>query len=302
MADGSLHALSICAETEYGVTPATPGFDMGRITGTTLGLSKATLESDEIRSDRQVAAVKHGAKQVGGEITGELSYGTWDNFLASLFGSTWIADELKAGVLRSSYSILREFTDLTAGDNFHLYTGVEINTLAMEVTPEAIVTVNWGIVGQDLTTDTAGPAGMVQTPANTNTVIDAFTGTVQEGGSEIGVVTAINFTMENGIEPRFVVGRTTTIRPAIGRFRVSGELTAYFEDGSLLSKFIDEVDTSIVLALTDLDANTYTITIPKVVLTGGQPDVTSEGPITLTMPFVAVYDETAVSNIVITRA
>lgn len=308
MANGSLHKLSVIPESVWGTTPATPNLVTQRITGTTLGLSKATLESAEIRADRQIAAIKHGTRQVGGDINGELSYETWDLFFEALLGGTWDedapspgTDQLKAGLARRSFTMLREFGDLTAGDPFYLYTGVEINSMSMEVTPENIVTVSWGVLGKDQVTNPTAPTGTTYTEANTNKVIDAFTGSLEEGGAPIAVITAINLTLENGMEPRFVVGSQVSIRPSIGRFKVSGEITAYFEDSALLSKFIDETDTSIDLTLQDVAGNAYRLYLPKLVLTGGQPDVTTEGPITLSMGFTATYDTVNASNVVIER-
>ena len=302
MADGSLHGISVVPEIVYGETPATPAMVKQRITGVTLGLEKDTLESAEIRDDRQVAAVKHGTRQVGGDLNGELSYETWDLFMEAVLGGTWTADVLDAGLTRRSFSILREFPDLASGDSFFLFKGCEINNLAMEVTPESIVTTQFSMVGQDQVISATAPTGATYVPPNTNKVIDAFTGAIEEGGVDIAVVTAVSLSFENGIEPRFVVGSQTTIRPSIGRFRVSGSMTTYFDDGTMLAKFISETDSSLKLTLADVDGNSYEILIPRIVLTSGKPDVESEGPITLQMEFVAVYDETESTNIRITRA
>lgn len=308
MANGSRHKLSVIPETTWSVTPATPNLVVQRITGTTLGMSKAMLESAEIRADRQTADIKHGTRQVGGDINTELSYETWDVFLEALLCGDWDADapvsgtdQLKAGLNRRSFSVLREYADLDGGDPFLLFTGVEVNSMKMEVTPENIVTMVWSVVGKDQITSATAPTGTTYTAANTNKVIDAFSGTLEEGGVPIGVITAINLTMENGIEPRFVVGSQVSIRPSIGRFKVDGDLTAYFDDSTLLSKFIDETETSIDLTLQDTAGNAYRIYLPRLVLKGGQPDVTSEGPITLSMGFSAIYDGTNASNVVIER-
>ena len=61
MANGSRHSMRYVAEATYGTTPATPAFKPIRHTSTTLGLSKESLQSEEIRDDRQIADFRHGA-------------------------------------------------------------------------------------------------------------------------------------------------------------------------------------------------------------------------------------------------
>lgn len=82
-----------------------------------------------------------------------------------------------------------------------------------------------------------------------------------------------------------------SIKPSIGRCKVTGQISAYFEDSYLLDKFINEASSSLVFTLTDGEAgNAMKFTIPKIKYTGGQPDVGDEGPITLSMPFQALLD------------
>ena len=48
-----------------------------------IDLSKDTYQSEEIRSDYQIADMRHGMKKVGGTIAGEASVGTYNDFIAS---------------------------------------------------------------------------------------------------------------------------------------------------------------------------------------------------------------------------
>lgn len=310
MADGALHSLSLIPEVDYGVTPATPAWDKQRITGTTLALTKNTLQSEEIRDDRQPGDTRHGTRQVGGDVNGEMSYGTWDEVLEALFGGTWQTDtpiagtdQLKAGTLRRSFSALRYFKDLPAGQKpYFVYTGLEANTMALTIAADANVTVTFGFIGKDQTVSETEPSGSTYNPTTTTEVMDSFTGVVKEGGTNIAIVTEITLNVENGIEPRFVVGSKTTIRPSIKRFVVTGQITAYFESTALLEKFLDETDSDLEFNLPDDAGNNYKFFLPKIVYTGGQPDVGGDGPITLAMPFTANYDATDGTNILIERS
>lgn len=309
MANGSRHSMRIVAESAYGTTPANPVFDIIRHTGTTLGLSKESLQSEELRDDRQISDFRHGAYQVGGDIKVELSYGSFDKLLEAVLGGTWEVgtpavgtDRLKAGTTRRSFTIERFFGDiLTVDKPYHRFTGVEFNTLSLAIQANAMVTGTFGVLGQSMVTSTASVTGATYNPATTTSPLDSFTGTLQEAGVPIAVITEIQLNVENGLEARYVVGSKQSIRPSIGRSNVSGQVTAYFENSTLLDKFINETESSIVFELPDGAGNLYTVTLPRIKYTGGQPDVDGEGPITLSMPFQALLDATTGTNIIIDR-
>jgi hypothetical protein len=82
--------MSYVAETLYGVTPAMPNFIPIRHTGTTLGLSKEALQSEEVRADRQIAEYRHGAQQAAGDISFELSYLSFDDLLEACMMGSWV--------------------------------------------------------------------------------------------------------------------------------------------------------------------------------------------------------------------
>lgn len=312
MANGSRHGLFAVKETTYGVTPTDPVFDTVRITGTTLGLTKEGLQSDEIRSDRQIADYRLGNNQVGGDINFELSYGSFDKFLqAVLLSGDWEtgvpivgAAQIKTGITRSSFTLVRHFADLDAASKpFYIYRGVEINTMSLSISPSAMVTGTFSVVGksQTATTDLTALGTPTFDAPTTTSPMDAFTGTLLEGSEEIAVITEITLTLENGIEPRFVVGSKDTIKPSVARANLTGQITAYFEDSRLVDKFLNETDSSIQFTLPDTDGNELTFVIPRIKYTGGQPDVDGEGPITLSMPFQALYDAASENNFFIQR-
>lgn len=389
MADSSRHSLSAVAEATYGATPANPNLKRFRHTGTTLALTKSANTSAELRPDRQIADFRHGTKQVGGDISFELSFDSFHDYLEAVLCGTWtpkalleddtvsviaidssfndsgngfvlagfevgdiievsdftdpanngtfkvatvaagkitvtdvadaavvLVDEaagdevsleststiLKAGVERRSFSVLRHFTDIeSAGKPFHLYTGVILNNLSLSLTPDAMVTGSFGTVGQRLALSTTAPDGTTYTEAPTTRVFDAFTGSLLEGGSPLALITEISLTLENGVAPRFVAFSDETILPQIGQSNLTGSVSLYFEDAAMYEKFINETGSSIVFTLTDLEGNSYKFTLPRISYTGGQPDVSGAGSITLTMPLQAIYDAATDTNVSIVR-
>lgn len=304
MADGSRHSMAQVLETVYGVIPATPAFKAIRHNSTTLATAINTIQSEELRDDRNQTDLRHGTRSVGGEIVSELSFGSLDDQLEALLCGTWNANALVNGVVRRSFSLFRNFKDVDSSKlPYFTYVGCEYNTMTLSISTEAIVTVNFGIVGANqLAPSSTVPTGATFVGPLTTEPMDSFSGSIKEGGVESAVVTEIELSIENGIAPRYVVGSKKSIKQSIGRFKVSGTLTAYFEDATLIGKYLREEASSLEITVTDgIPGNQYTFLLPKIKFTGGQPDVGGEGPITLSMPFTASYGPSILGTLKITR-
>jgi hypothetical protein len=80
-------AGAITANTEDNA-PGTSGSQTLRRVSSTLNLAKATYTSAEIRADRQIVDYRHGARQVQGDIAGELSPATYFDFFEAVHRDT----------------------------------------------------------------------------------------------------------------------------------------------------------------------------------------------------------------------
>ena len=298
IASGARHDMAYILESTFGATPATPTLTPIRHTGTTLGLTKEAIESEELREDRQIAHYRHGNQAVNGDINFELSYGSFDDLLEATLCGTWATNVLKAGTTRRSFTIERHHEDIGV---YLRSTGCSFNTMSLSVAPNAMVTGSFGVIGQALTSSTTAITGSTYNAETTTEPFDSFTGSINEGGSAVAVVTGIEFTLENGIEPQYVIGSDKTIEPPIGKSRVTGAVTVFVQNKTLLDKFINETSSSIDFTLTDSAGNDYLFDFPNIKYNSGNPEVAGEGSVTVTLDFVALYDATDSSQIVITR-
>jgi hypothetical protein len=307
IANGAQHKILFHEETTAYGTPETTAYTPLPHTGTTLALTKDGIESEKLRGDRQVEDFRHGNRSVSGDISAELEYGAFDSILEAVMCGTWTTDTpnvLKTGTTRRSFTIERIFNDLVSGsdEEVHIYKGCEFNSMSLSIAPNAMVSATFGVVGKDLTLATSPSSSSTANADVGNVPFDSFTGSINEGGSAISTVTALEISIENGIEPLFSVGSNTTNRPSIGKSRVTGSLTTYFDDNALYSKFLNETESDIVCTLTDVNGNDYIIDLTKVKFNSGQPDVSGEGAVTITMDFVALYSGgDDVSQLIITR-
>ena len=247
IATGSRHDLSYILESVFGTTPATtPALTPIRHTGTTLGLSKDAIESEELRQDRQVANFRHGNKSVTGDINFELSYGTFDDLMEATLCGTWAADTLLAGTTRRSFTVERYHADIT---QYIRSTGCNFNSMSLSIAPNSMVTGSLNVVGKDLAVSSTILTGATYADDTVTQPFDSFTGSITEGGSSIATVTSLELSIDNGIEALYVVGSDSTLEPSVGKSTVSGTVTAYFEDATLINKFIAETSSALEFVL-----------------------------------------------------
>jgi len=298
IATGSRHNLSYVLETTFGTTPTNPSFTPIRHTGTTLGLSKDSIESEELREDRQVAHYRHGNKSVTGDVNFELSYGGLDDLLQATLCGTWATNVLLAGTTRRSFTVERHHQDI---GKFLRSTGCQFNTMSLSVAPNSMVTGSFGVIGSGFSSSGTALTNATYSAESTTAPFDSFTGAITEGGSAIAIITALELNIDNGMEALYVVGSSDTLLPSIGKSMVTGSVTAYFENTTLMDKFVNETTSALQFTLTDALGNDYIILLPKVKYNSGNPEVSGPGAITLTLDFVSLFNSASDKQIKITR-
>ena len=301
IATGSRHDMAYIVEVAYGTTPSTPAFTPIRHTGTTLGLSKDAIQSEELREDRQISHFRHGNKSVSGDINFEFSFSTFDDLLEAVMCADWSSASgdatLKAGNLAKSFTIERHHEDI---GQYLRSTGCCFNSMSLSIAPNSMVTGSFGVIGKDFALATTGITGASYAAESTKKPFDSFTGTISVGGSSIAVVTALELNVDNGLEAQYVVGDATTLKPPLAQSNISGSITAYFEDQTLISKFVDETAAALVFTLNDGTSN-YSFNMPNVKFNSGNPEVGGPGAVTVTLDFIALYNSGISSQLEISR-
>ncbi|MBV5309308.1 phage tail tube protein [Chromatium okenii] len=84
IAQGVKKVVSYKKQTGLGVAASGSGGQELRRVTSTINLTKETFQSNEIRPDQQIADFRHGSKQSTGTLSGELSAGTYKDFLQSV--------------------------------------------------------------------------------------------------------------------------------------------------------------------------------------------------------------------------
>jgi len=303
-AQGSRSGLSYIVESTFGTTPA-GDFTAIPYNTHSLNLTKERVTGNEIQPDRMLRVDRHGNRTATGDIVVDLRDGNFDPFLESALQSTWDntpvgPDELKVGTTPKYFSIEDAAQDIS---QYRLFTGMSVSTMSVSIAPNQMVTTTFGMVGKDMTISGTGKTVNDATIAQP---FDSYSGDVAIGdvasSSASAIVTSLEFSIDNAMNPTFVVGDDATPHLETGMATVEGTLTAYFEDAALINRFIDETESELVVSVDDpTDANEYTFTFPKIKVNGADVPVDGQTSRIITLPFVALYDATTETNLMIQR-
>lgn len=301
---GSRAGLSYVAETVFGTTPATPSLIQLPYTTQSLDLTKERVTGNDIQPDRMPRVDRHGNRSASGDIVVDLRKGDYDPFFESAFMGTFSTNVLKIGTTPKSFTIEDAATDIT---QFRLFTGMTVSSLAVSIRPNQMVTGTFSMVGKNMAIS-GSSVDAVKTASSNNQPFDAYSGSlkiVDAGGvlASSAIVTGFDFTINNALAPTFVVGASTTPQLEYGMATVEGTITAYFEDASLINRFLNETQTALEVSVDDpTGSSDYTFLFPRVKINGASVPVENPTSRIVTLPFVALYDTTEATNIKLTRS
>lgn len=380
LATGVAKQLRYKVESTYGTAPGATGAQLLRRVTSDISLSKDTYQSNEIRADYQVADFRHGVRKVGGSVKGELSPGTFKDFVAAALRrdftavsaitglsltiaassgnytitratGSYLTDGIKVGdVVRitagsvnaanlnknawvigltatvatvyvlngltmvaegpiasctlavtgkktyvptsghtdKSFSFEHWFSDVPQSE---LFTGCKIGTVGLNLPPTGMAEIDLGVMGQNIT---AGASAYFTSPtaATSTGVTAAVNGGLMVNGALVAICTGLSINIDGGYTGDPVVGSNVIPNQFPGRVRVSGQFTAYFQDGVLRDNFIneDELSLGVVLTTSNAAASDFIgITLPRIKLgSAGKSD--GEAGLVQTFDFTALYN------------
>lgn len=297
-AQGSRTQLAYVSEVTYGTTPSTPAMVSLPFVTHSVDLSKTRVQSAEITPDRMPRVDRHGQRTVTGDIAVEMRPADYDFLLeAALFGA-FSTNVLNTGTTVKSFTLEDGALDIT---QYRAFTGCMVNTMQMSIAPNQMTTATFGIIGKNMT-QSSTPLDASLTAASNNEPFDSFSGTITEGGSSIAYVNSIDFTLNNNLNPTFALGAVSTPQMEFGMSTLEGTMTVFYQDAALITKFLNETESSLSIVLDDRVAGlNYTLLMPRIKINGAAVPVGSPTSRLMTVPFVALRDSSTGTQLRITR-
>jgi hypothetical protein len=391
LAEGTSARIAYKFYTDPTITPGIPaisatdpgatGAQILRRVASTLAFTKDTYQSNEIRSDKQIADFRHGVRRVAGNISGELSPFSYKDLFEASLRANWTdpvassnttltsmtadaaaktltfggGDPVLVG-LRTGMGI--KFSGLTAtannGTTFMItgFSGTNNRTVAVLPAPTTaasestftltstgsslmipstahvrrkvaieiynedvdiarlfvenraggfnvqlpatgMATVDFEFSGRDmeLYETTAAPFFTAPVAPSTTNLLAAVNGLLRIGGSTVAVVTAMNIQHALALTAEPVVGSNIVPEIFSGRSVVTGQMTAFFNDATLINDFKNETEIDVIAYLTTASvpgSPAMSFYLPRVKLGGADLATTGEGGQMITLPFQAL--------------
>jgi hypothetical protein len=205
------------------------------------------------------------------------------------------------GTTEESFLIEKNYTDLT--NTFVYYTGLEINSMSLNMSLESVITGNFAFIGKDENWGTATIGSGSNTDAPTNNVMNTVDNiqTILENYSAYEAI-SFNIDLQNNLRARGLLGQLAKDSIGTGLCSVTGTIQAYFESQATLDKYTNFTTTSLSFILSDSAGNKYIFDLPEVKLTTGSavaPGQSSD--IIADMSFSAMMDPTEEITLRISR-
>lgn len=169
-------------------------------------------------------------------------------------------------------------------------TGVKVSKADIKVSPNAMATADFGLMGKTMTTSSSAyftsPAA-----ASTTGVMSGSAGALYVNGVKKGVVTSFDASIEGGLEAGSVIGTRQAADIFLGRIKATGKFSMYFIDDTIFTAFTNETDVRLEVRLDDSNGKSFILGFPRIKL-GSAP--TSDGEtngITQDISFTALLND-----------
>lgn len=210
------------------------------------------------------------------------------NATISLPGKTTFVPS--TGHTDDSYSVEEWFADIARSET---YAGIKFTQAQVQLPPSGLATLGFTTTGQKMGQAASGTRYFTSpTAQGTSGITAAVNGVLRINDTTQLAVTGLNFDINAEYTGDGVVGSNLVPYQFPGRVRVSGQFTAYFEDGLLADAFYNESQIGLQVALTtgtEAAAEFITFSMSRVKV-GGADKSDSEGGSVRTFPFTALLN------------
>ncbi len=176
------------------------------------------------------------------------------------------SSRLTHGTTQTSWTIERNNVDIT---QFFAYKGMTPSKLSLNIASGSITTGSFDFMGKSSVADTttALPGSPVASKAyDIHSGVGGATNAVWLDGVPISgtYVKSCALSFDNALRNQGAIGTLGSVSVGSGTINATAQLSVYFADSTLYTKFVNNTNTSLIFSTTDNAGNGYIITMPKV--------------------------------------
>lgn len=302
MSSGAKVVTHYIAETVPGTTPLSGTWKTARLTSNTLSPTPTTEVSDEITNSRLNQGSVTTGLTIAGDLVGEMSFSTFDDWLEALFYGVWSNDVLSIGATRKTFSVQKGFTDVST---YHLFKGVHAATGSIEIPEEGKITLTIG--AQCLGYTDASTSFVVGTPDGPTTT--PFMSSLSVGDIKVddvslagtACISAMTVNIDNTVQLQRCLGSGKLGPGAIieTEAAITGTMTLAWSAKAyqIWKEQIARTQFEVEFPITDSLGNAYTFNFPKVEIDGELPSGGKRDIIQATLNWTAVKETPTITRV-----
>lgn len=195
-----------------------------------------------------------------------------------------------SGHTNLSYAIEQRYADIP---QYELYVGNKVSTLAIQAPASGMVGIDVGFMGQYRYQAGGTQYFVSPSAAGTAGVLASASGVLIVNGTAVTVVTGLNINYDGGMTaPQGVVGTNLIPDIFVGRIKISGDFSTYFQNATFRDAFDLESQVALGVLLTtgtSKAADFVSIMLPNIKLGGASKDDGEKG-LTEKIPYMALLN------------
>lgn len=227
IASKSQTRLAFIVETVPGTTPATPVFQVGRVTGESLSVDREFAFTDELNGARgEIGGIPVYSAGSGG-LSFEYSHGMLDTFIQSALRSAWAADAIVDANTETAITV--ETTNETGTtDVYKRVTGAQVDKLSLKLAANEKMTGSLDLMGMSGAYGTGIIAGATYTAPSTEPIIAGPSiGAIALAGLTVDSLISVDIEVSNSLSPRKVLSRDGPLGLATSKLTVTGKISLF---------------------------------------------------------------------------
>ncbi|WP_460061076.1 phage tail tube protein [Pseudomonas sp. S2_A05] len=275
MSSGAKVVSHIIPEVTPGVTP-TGNWDTLRLTGNALTPTVNTQVSDEITDTRLSQGSVATSIDIGGDLTAEFSFGSFDQLLEAAFYGNWAGNVLSVGDTRHTFSIAKGYDDVGV---YGVFKGAHVSTFALDIPSDGKITATFNMACLDYTDSETSIVVSPNAPTTTPFLSNNNVGTILVNGQSlegVACVSAMTVNLDNSLQTQRCLG-SDRLGPGAHiatEAAVTGSITLAWSKRAweIWKNTFTRAPIAVVFPITDSLGNKYTFNFPAVEVDGELPN------------------------------